>query len=75
MAPNTATKDALLELYMTHSGAGVQLYLFDEVIAFIVWHVSTTFQKGNTLPHWATLIKQMADKHSVPLFCASYSQD
>jgi hypothetical protein len=66
MAPNTATEDALLELYMTLSRAGEQLYLFDDIIAFIEWQVSTTFQKGDTLPHWATLIKQMADKHSVP---------
>jgi hypothetical protein len=66
MAPNTATEDALLDLYTTLSRAGAQLYLFDEIIAFIEWHVSTTFQKGNTLPCKATLIKQMADKHSVP---------
>jgi hypothetical protein len=67
MAPNTATEDALLELlYMTLSRAGVQLYLFDESVAFIEWRVSTTFQKGDTLPRWATLIKQIADKHSVP---------
>jgi hypothetical protein len=66
MALNTATEDALLELYMTLSRAGVQLYLFDEVVAFIEWHVGTTFQKGDTLPHLATLIKLMADKHSVP---------
>ena len=65
MAPNTATEDALLELYMTLSRAWVQLYLFD-VIAFIEWHVGTTFQKGHTLLRWATLIKWMADKHSVP---------
>jgi hypothetical protein len=66
MAPNTATEDALLELYMTLSRAGAQLYIFDEIIAFIEQHVGTTFQKGDTLPRWATLIKQMADKHSVP---------
>jgi hypothetical protein len=66
MALNTATEDALLELYMTLSRSGVQLYLFDEIIAFIERHVSTMFQKGDTLPHWATLIKQMADEHSVP---------
>ncbi len=59
MALNTATEDALLELYMTLSRAGVQLYLFDEVVAFIEWHVGTTFQKGDTLPHLATLIKLM----------------
>jgi hypothetical protein len=51
---------------MTLSRAGVQLYIFDEIIAFIEQHVSTIFQKGDTLPCWATLIKQMADKHSVP---------
>jgi hypothetical protein len=66
MAPNTATEDAQLELYTILSRAGVQLYLFDKVIAFIEQHVSTMFQKGHTLPQWATLIKQMADKHSVP---------
>jgi hypothetical protein len=55
----------MLELYRTLSRAGAQLYLFDEIIAFIEWHVSTKFQKGDTLPCWATLIKQMADKHSV----------
>jgi hypothetical protein len=47
MALNTATEDALLELYTILSRAGVQLYLFDDVIAFIEWHVSTTFQKGS----------------------------
>jgi hypothetical protein len=57
MAPNTATEDALLELYMTLSRAGVQLYLFDEIVAFIEQQVSTMFQKGDTLPHQATLIK------------------
>jgi hypothetical protein len=57
MAPNTATEDALLELYTTLSRAGAQLYLFDEVIAFIEQHVSTTFQNGDILPCWATLIK------------------
>jgi hypothetical protein len=57
MAPNTATEDALLELYMTLSRAGAQLYLFDDIIAFFEWRVSTTFQKGDTLPRWATLIK------------------
>jgi hypothetical protein len=57
MAPNTATEDALLELYTILSRAGVQLYLFDDVIAFIEWHVGTTFQKGHTLPRQATLIK------------------
>jgi hypothetical protein len=57
MAPNTATEDTLLELYTTLSRAGAQLYLFDEVIALIEWHVGTTFQKGDTLPCWATLIK------------------
>jgi hypothetical protein len=57
MTPNTATEDALLKLYMTLSRAGVQLYIFNEIIAFIEWQVGTTFQKGDTLPHWATLIK------------------
>jgi hypothetical protein len=57
MALNIATEDALLELYTILSRAGAQLYLFDEVIAFIERHVSTTFQKGHTLPCWATLIK------------------
>jgi hypothetical protein len=57
MAPNTATEDALLELYTILSRAGVQLYLFDDVIAFIEQHVSTMFQKGHTLPRWASLIK------------------
>jgi hypothetical protein len=57
MAPNTATEDALLELYTTLSRAGVQLYLFNDIIAFIERHVGTTFQKGDTLPRWATLIK------------------
>jgi hypothetical protein len=57
MAPNTATEDALLELYTTLSRAGAQLYLFDEIIAFIERHASTTFQKGDTLPHQTTLIK------------------
>jgi hypothetical protein len=57
MAPNTATEDALLELYMTLSRAGAQLYLFDDIIAFIEWHVGSTFQKGDTLPCQATLIK------------------
>jgi hypothetical protein len=66
MAPNTSTENALLELYMSLSRAGAQLYVFDDIVAFIEWHVSTTFQKGDTLPHWATLIKQMANTHSVP---------
>jgi hypothetical protein len=57
MTPNTATEDALLELYMTLSRAGVQLYIFNEIMAFIEWQVGTKFQKGDTLPHWATLIK------------------
>jgi hypothetical protein len=60
MAPNTATEDALLELYMTLSRDGMKLYIFDKIVAFIEWHVCTTFQKGDTLPCWATLIKQMA---------------
>jgi hypothetical protein len=64
MAPDTTTEDALLELYMTLSRAGVQLYIFNEIIA---WHVGTKFQKGDTLRSWATLIKRMGDKHSVPL--------
>jgi hypothetical protein len=54
MAPDTTTEDALLELYMTLSRAGVQLYIFNEIIA---WHVGTKFQKGDTLQSWATLIK------------------
>jgi hypothetical protein len=65
MALNTATEDALLELYTILSRAGSQLYLFDDVIAFIEQHVGTMFQRGQSLPRWATLIKQMADKHSV----------
>jgi hypothetical protein len=43
MAPNTATEDALLELYMTLSRAGVQLYLFNDSVAFIERHIGTTF--------------------------------
>jgi hypothetical protein len=39
MAPNTATEDALLELYMTLSRAEAQLYLFNDTIAFIERHV------------------------------------
>ena len=50
MAPDTTTEDALLELYMTLSRAGVQLYIFNEIIALIEWQVGTTFQKGDTLP-------------------------
>ena len=40
MAPNTATEDALLELYTILSRAGAQLYLFDDVIAFICRDIS-----------------------------------
>jgi hypothetical protein len=57
MAPNTAMEDALLELYTILSRAGAQLYLFDDVNAFIEWHVGTMFQKGHTLPCRAALIK------------------
>jgi hypothetical protein len=35
MAPNTATEDALLELYMTLSRDGMKLYIFDKIVAFI----------------------------------------
>jgi hypothetical protein len=42
------------------------LYLFDEIVGFMEKHAGHTFQKGVTLPHQETLIKQMQQKHNVP---------
>jgi hypothetical protein len=46
--------------------AGSPLYLFDEIVDFVEKHTGHKFQKGETLPHQETLIKQMQQKHNVP---------
>jgi hypothetical protein len=80
MAPNTATEDALLELYTILSRAGVQLYLFDEVIAFIEQHVNTTFQKGHTVGRsdtnkgWALKESHTYEKRPTKMQQASHNQ-
>jgi hypothetical protein len=67
MSPNTPTEDALLDLYLMLSKAGSPLYLFkNEIVGFVEKHAGHTFQKGVTLPHQETLIKQMQQKHNVP---------
>jgi hypothetical protein len=42
------------------------LYLFNKVVGFLEKHARCTFQKGVTLPHQETLIKQMQQQHNVP---------
>jgi hypothetical protein len=66
MSPNTPIEDALLDLYLMLSKAGSLLYLFNEIVGFMEKHARHTFQKGVTLPHQETLIKQMQQKHNVP---------
>jgi hypothetical protein len=66
MSPNTPVEDALLDLYLMLSKAGSPLYLFDKIVGFMEKHTGHTFQKGVTLPHQETLIKQMQQKHNVP---------
>jgi hypothetical protein len=57
----------LLDHYLMLLKAGWPLYLFDKIVGFMEKHARHTFQKGVTLPHWKTLIKQMQQKHNVPL--------
>ena len=64
--PNTDEEDALLDLHFILSKAGAQLYLFDDLVAFIERHAGTTFKKGSTLPRRETLLKRMSEKHPVP---------
>jgi hypothetical protein len=66
MAPSTPAEDALLDLYLMLLKAGSPLHLFDEIIGFMEKHTEHTFQKGVTLPHQETLIKQMKQKHKIP---------
>jgi hypothetical protein len=65
MSPNTPTENALLDLYLILSKAGSPLYLFDEIVGFMEKHTGHTFQKGVTLPHHKTLIKQMQKNYNV----------
>ncbi len=66
MSPNTPAEDALLDLYLMLSKAGLPLYLFNKIVGFMEKDTRHTFQNGVTFPHQETLIKQMQQKHNIP---------